>query len=133
MAACGARLCQWRIVLRTWMLAPMRPVIHRSAGQCRGDLFEVSHRPGGDGSDVLRDDLDRPIPPGKVHQGPDLILGEAISNVCCGVPADDGVVRNFFGNHRSCRDNRTVTDVHSGHDGGVSADPDVVADHGVAT
>jgi hypothetical protein len=68
-----------------------------------------------------------PTPPSKAHQGTDLILGEAVFDVCCGVSADDGVVRHVFVNHRSGRDNRSVTDAHSGQDCGISTDPDAEA------
>jgi len=65
-------------------------------------------------------------------QAPGAVRIEATAHQACRVAADDGIRRHVGRHHRTRCDDGTVADGHPRHDQGIVADPDIVADHGIA-
>lgn len=96
-------------------------------------LVDLLRASGHDQADVLGDEPDRPVPPRRRAQQPDVAGVEADPDRAGGIAADDGVGGHVGGDHGSRADDRSVADRDAGHDDAVVAEPHVVPDDRVAS
>src|SRR5690606_5388453 len=78
---------------------------------------------------MASDLLHRPVPPGNRLQRRHHLRFEALTNHPGRVAADDAVGWDIGHHHRSRRHDGTIADLHAGHDHGVIANPDIIANH----
>ena len=81
---------------------------------------------------MAADLLHRPVPPCDGVETGDGVVVEAVADHLGRVAADHGVGGHVAGDHGAGGDNSAVADFYSRHDQGVIANPDIVADDGIA-
>ena len=78
--------------------------------------------------DIFLKSLPRPIPPTKLLQTLDRLLGKAAANRLRGHAADNSIGRHILCHHRPRTDDGAITDRHAGQNHRFITDPDVIAD-----
>src|ERR1700733_5738684 len=97
-----------------------------------GDLLQLGGLAGHDRACVLGDEIDRPIPPCCAKEPGDVLFVEAPSYDSCGVSGHDGVWVHIARDDAGGRYDSAVTNRHAREHERLVAEPDVVADRGVA-
>lgn len=102
------------------------------AAELMGDLLESIDICTANSGEVFGDGGNIPIPPADAEEGVDGAVVKALADGCGWVAADDRIGFHIAGDNRLAGDDRPVTDLDSWHDGGIVANPNIVADDGIS-
>ncbi len=97
-----------------------------------GCRFQRGYLAVADKRQVAADLLHRPVPPGDGVEAGDGVVVEAVADHFRRVAANHGIGGHVTGDHGAGGDDGAVADLDPRHDQGVIANPDIVADDGIA-
>ncbi len=102
------------------------------ASMSYGGSLQLRYLPTASQLQIPADPLHWPVPPSDGVETGDGVIVEAVADHLGGVAADHGIGGHVTGNHGAGGDNGAVADLYPRYKQGIIANPDIVADDGIA-